>query len=200
MLTLYDTPLSLNCYKVRLMLALLGISYRRVPVDLRANELKAPEFLELNPFGQVPVAALGDFRLRDSHAILVWLARRFADENWMPRDPDQEAVVNTWLSAAAFELRLGPYDARLAEHFPALCVNAGAVEENSAKALRLYEDRLRDREWIALEHPTVADVAAFPALAHAGDGGISLERHESIRRWMDRFRQLDGFVDLLQPG
>lgn len=197
MITLYDTPLSLNCYKVRLLLSLLKVEYNREPIDLRKGEHKTPEFLALNPFGQVPVLREGDFALRDSQAILVWIARKYGDASWMPLDPDQEGVVNTWLSAAAFELRLGPYDARLAKRFPRFCVNANAVKENSERALRLYEDRLRDRKWIALDRVTVADIAAFPALSQCGDGDISLDEYGAIRAWLDRVRRLDGFVDIV---
>jgi glutathione S-transferase len=197
MITLYNMPLALNCYKVRLLLSMLRVDYRRQSIDLLKDEHKAPEFLALNPFGQLPVLTQDTLVLRDSHAILVWIARKFGGTSWMPADPDDEAIVNGWLSAAAYEIRLGPYDARLAKLFPWLCVNAAAVKENTARALRLYEDRLRDRQWIALDHPTVADIAAFPALAQCGDGDVSLEDYPAIRAWLARVRDLPGFVSIL---
>jgi len=196
MLTLYDSPRSLNCYKVRLLLALLGVAHRRVLVDLRKGEHRAPTFLALNPFGQVPVLVADGLVLRDSQAILVWLARTHGNERWMPRAADDEAVVNAWLAAAAFELRLGPYDARLKKIAPSLCVNAGAVVEYSARALALYEAHLRGRDWVALPHPTIADVAAFPALAHAPEGDIDLAPWPAIGAWQDRVRGLPGWVAL----
>jgi glutathione S-transferase len=204
MLTLHDSPRSLNCYKVRLLLALLGVAHRRVFVDLRKGDHRTPAFLALNPFGQVPVLVADGLVLRDSQAMLVWLARTHGaaaasaggEDRWMPRAPDDEAVVNAWLAAAAFELRLGPYDARLKKIAPALCVNAAAVVENSARALALYEGRLRDHEWVALAHPTVADVAAFPALAHAGEGDIDLAPYPAVLAWLDRMRRLPGWVAL----
>lgn len=197
MLTLYDLPLSLNCYKVRLMLSLLGVPYRRRTVDLMSGEQKDPAFLALNPFGEVPVLTDGALVLRDSHAIAIWVARKFGAEAWIPRDPDDEAIVNAWLAAAAFELRLGPYDARLAKLFPALCVNPATVRQRSGSALALYEARLRDRDWIALDRPTVADIAAFPAISQSGDGDISLDDYPAIRVWLDRVRGLPGFCALL---
>ena len=197
MITLYDMPLALNCYKVRLLCALLNVDYQREPIDLLKDEHKTREFLELNPFGQLPVLKSGNLVLRDSHAILVWIARRHGDDRWVPSDADDEAIVNGWLSAAAFEIRLGPYDARLKKLFPWLCVNEAAVMENTDRALRLYEDRLGDREWIALDHPTVADVAPYPALAQAGDGDVSLEAYPAIRAWMARMEALPGFVGIL---
>ena len=162
MITLYDMPLALNCYKVRLLLSLLGVEYRREPIDLLEGEHKTPEFLAINPFGQLPVLREGEIVLRDSQAILVWIARKYGNDSWMPSDPDEEALV---LSAAAYEIRLGPYDARLAKLFPWLCVNADTVRERSDVALGLFNDRLAGRDWIALDHPTVADVAAFPAIS-----------------------------------
>ena len=197
MITLYDMPLALNCYKVRLLLGLLGVDYRREPIDLLENEHKTPEFLALNPFGQLPVMTEGSLVLRDSQTILVWIARRHGDESWMPSDPDDEAIVNGWLSAAAYEIRLGPYDARLAKLFPWLCVNAETVNQRSDIALGLYNDRLSDREWIALDRPTVADVAAFPAISQCGDGEISLEGYDAVQAWLGRMRALPGFVDIL---
>jgi glutathione S-transferase len=196
MLTLYNMPLALNCYKVRLLLSLLGVEYTRHPIDLLKDEHKSPEFLALNPFGQLPVLTDGKVVLRDSQAIMVWLARKYGGETWMPREPDDEAVVNAWLSAAAFEIRLGPYDARLAKLFPWLCINANAVGENTARALGLYEGRLADRAWIALDHPTIADIAAYPAISQSGDGDVSLEPYPAIRAWMGRIQTLPGFVGI----
>ena len=197
MITLYDMPLALNCYKVRLLLSLLGVEYRREPIDLLEGEHKTPEFLAVNPFGQLPVLREGEIVLRDSQAILVWIARKYGNDSWMPSDPDQEALVNAWLSAAAYEIRLGPYDARLAKLFPWLCVNADTVRERSDVALGLFNDRLAGRDWIALDHPTVADVAAFPAISQCGDGDISLDGYDAIETWMARFRALPGFGDIL---
>jgi glutathione S-transferase len=197
MLTLHDLPLSLNCYKVRLILGILGVPYRRQPVDLMVGEQKQPAFLALNPFGEVPVLTDGKLVLRDSQAIVVWVARKHGGEAWMPRDPDDEAIVNAWLAAAAYELRLGPYDARLAKLFPVLCVNPATVQQRSASALGLYEARLRERDWIALDRPTVADIAAFPAISQSSDGDISLEGYPAIRAWLDRVRALPGFCNLL---
>lgn len=198
MLKLYDSRLSLNCYRVRLMLALLQQPCQRVAVDLRRGEHKAPDMLARNPFGQVPALDIGDGTvLRDSSAILVWLARTHGGEAWMPSHPTDEAVVNGWLHAAAFELRLGPYEARLRKLFPSLCVAGDAVGPNTARALALFEAHLAGHHWLALGRPTVADLAAFPSLAHCSDGDVSLAAHPAIQAWLQRVRALPGFVELL---
>ena len=197
MITLYDSRLSLNCYKVRLLLALLGAPYTRHPVDIRKGEHRAPELLARNPFGQIPVLDTGALALRDSQAILVWLARRHGNEQWMPTQPEDEALVNAWLAASAYELRLGPYEARLRKRAPFLCVTGDTQANNTERALQLFEERLRGRQWLALGHPTVADIAAFPSLAHAGDGDVDLGGCPGILAWLDRVRGLPGFVGLL---
>ena len=196
MITLYDMPLALNCYKVRLLCSLLGVEYVKEPIDLLKDEHQTTEFLALNPFGQLPVLKVDDLLIRDSHAILIWIARKFGGEDWMPTDIEQEAIVNSWLSAAAYEIRLGPYDARLKKLFPWLCVNADEVTKNTERALRLYEGRLEGRTWIALERPTVADIAPYPALAQCGDGDVSLDDYPAIQQWMKRVQQLPGFVNI----
>lgn len=196
MLTLYDTAGSLNCYKVRLLLSLLGLQYQRVAVDLRKGEQKSAEMLARNPFGQVPVLITGTMAIRDSHAILVWLARHHGAPDWLPPDPDQEAMINGWLSAAAFELRLGPYEARLKTRVPAYCVAPESVDKNTERALDLFEHRLVDRTWLALDRVTIADIAAYPALAHCHEGGVDLSPYRSIRSWLDRIRALPKYIDI----
>jgi glutathione S-transferase len=197
MLILYDTAGSLNCYKVRLFLALLKLDYQRVPVDLRKGEHKTEQMLLRNPFGQVPVLATETRMLRDSNSILVWLARRYGRPDWLPSEPDDEAVINAWLSAVAFELRLGPYEARLKRRVPAYCVAPEHVEKHTERALGLFEQQLTGRKWLALDRVTIADVAAFPAIAHCHEGGVDLSPYPSIRGWLDRVRALDGYVALL---
>ena len=67
---LYDREQSGNCHKVRLLLSMLGLEYERVPVDLGSGEHRKPEFLRLNPRGQVPTLTDGDVTVWDSQAIL----------------------------------------------------------------------------------------------------------------------------------
>ena len=81
---LYDFELSGNCYKVRLLMSLLGLEHELVPVNLLAGEHKSPKFLQLNLLGEVPVLTDGDLVLADSQAILVYLAKKYGNEAWLP--------------------------------------------------------------------------------------------------------------------
>jgi glutathione S-transferase len=97
-----------NCYKVRLLLSLLGRQYRVVPVDLMAGEQKTAAFLQLNPFGQAPVLTDGDDAIRDSQAILIYLAEQYGRSDWWPKDAKSRGEISAWLSTAAKEMALGP--------------------------------------------------------------------------------------------
>lgn len=87
MIRLYEFALSGNCHKVRLMLSLLGLPYESVLVSGANREHKSAAFLAMNPLGQVPVLTDGDLVVRDSQAILVYLASRYGGPTWWPQDP-----------------------------------------------------------------------------------------------------------------
>ena len=114
---LYDLELSGNCYKVRLFAALAGIELAIVPVDFLAGEHKRPPLIDLNPWGELPILEDGQVVLRDSQAILVYLAARHGDERWLPRDPAGLGEVMQWLSTSANEIQNGPGAARLVDKF-----------------------------------------------------------------------------------
>ena len=103
-LKLYSYPVSGNGYKIRLLLALLGLDYELVNVDLKAGENLTPEFKRLNPRAQIPVLADGDTVIWDSMAILVYLARRYGNGEWLPTDAAAEARGMEWLALSGNEL------------------------------------------------------------------------------------------------
>src|SRR5512143_2542859 len=113
-LRLYDLDLSGNCYKVRLLLSMLGLDYQKIPIDTRTGESQTAEFKRLNPRGQIPVLADGEVVIWDSMAILVYLARRYGNEQWLPSDALGEARVMQWLAVSENELLYGLARARAA--------------------------------------------------------------------------------------
>src|SRR3569832_880793 len=117
MITLHRMALSGHCHRVELFLSLLGVPYRLVDVDLAKGEHKKPEFLAMNPFGQVPVLQDGDVTLGDSNAILVYLEAKYAPGQWLPRDPVGAARVQRWFSVAAGPVAFGPAAARVVQLF-----------------------------------------------------------------------------------
>ncbi len=107
-----------HAHRALVFAKLAGIAHEEVPVDLAGGEHKSPEFLAMNPNGQVPVLQDGDVTVSDSNAILVYLARTYAPD-WMPSTPIDEANVQRWLTLAAGEVAFGSCAARLITVFGA---------------------------------------------------------------------------------
>lgn len=194
---LYDLTLSGNCYKVRLFAALAGIPVDIVPVDFLAGEHKRPPLITLNPWGEIPILVDGEVVLRDSQAILVYLARRYAGDAWLPADPAAMAEVVQWLSTAANEVQNGPAAARLVDKF-GYAIDKADTLRRAARILPLIDARLAEHDWLALDRPTIADCAVLPYVALAPEGGVSLSDFPHIRAWIERVKALPGFVPM--PG
>ncbi|MFW1678005.1 glutathione S-transferase family protein [Pontibacter sp. JAM-7] len=193
----YDLELSGNCYKVRLFAALSGIPLDIIPVDFLAGEHKQSAMLALNPWGEIPILEDGEVVLRDSQAILVYLARRCAKESWLPLEPAAMAEVMQWISTAANEVQHGPNAARLVDKF-GYQLDKATTLHTSERILGLLEQHLCEHQWLALERPTLADCAVMPYVALAPEGGVSLEPYVAVRAWIERIKQLPGFVAM--PG
>lgn len=192
---LHRFDLSGHAHRVQLMLSLLGLPAEIVDVDLLRGAHKAPAFLALNPFGQVPVLEDGETVLADSNAILVYLAlTRDPARRWLPADPLGQAQVQRWLSLAAGPLAFGPAAARVGvlfgrPHDPRTLEMAQAL-------FGQMEQRLAQAEWLAADHPTLADVAMYTYTAHAPEGGIDLAPWPKLQAWLARVEALPGFVGM----
>lgn len=203
MIRLYDYVLSGSCYKVRLFLSMIGREYEAVPVDYYpGGEHKTPEFLEINPLGQIPVLIDGDVVLRDAQAILVYLAGKYdTGRTWYPEDAETQGAIAMWLSFAGGEI-MNSSAARLHDML-FYDFDIDKVRAAAHAAFRVLDDHLTDREidgadWIVGDKPTIADVACFPYVALGGDGGISLDDYHAIRRWIAKIKKIPGFE--VMPG
>lgn len=192
---LYDLELSGNCYKVRLFCALAGITISLQPVDFMGGEHKSARFLAMNPLGELPILQDGDIVLRDSQAILVYLASKYGGEAWLPKDPAHLAKVIAWLSTAANNIQHGPADARLIDLFGYPLDKAAALAQ-SQFILPVFEAHLAERNWLELDRPTIADIANFPYIALAHQGGISLDSYPHLQRWIARIKALPHFIGM----
>ncbi len=191
----YRYPLSGHCHRVELLLSLLGLPVALVDVDLLKGANKTPEFLALNPFGQVPVLDDGGTVVADSNAILVYLALRYGGERWLPTEPAGAAAVQRWLSVAAGPIAFGPAAARLVTVFGAP-PDAGEAQKRAHALLQILEAELGRRTFLVGDAPTIADVAAYAYLAHAPEGNVSLGAYANVRAWLGRIEALPGFVPM----
>ncbi|AIM22579.1 MULTISPECIES: glutathione S-transferase family protein [Serratia] len=190
-ITLYGTPLSGHVHRVALLLRMLALPYAWV--EASADVRQSAAFRRLNPFGQIPVLQDGDLTLADSNAILVYLVKRYAPgSHWLPEQPAAAARVQTWLSKAAGEVRYGPAACRLIAQF-AVPEDYQAARAVSDRFLPQMEQHLSERDYLATEHPTIADLACHSYVAVAAEGGISLSPYPAIRRWAARIAVLPGY-------
>ena len=205
MIRLYDHALSDDCYKVRLLLSLLGLEWETRRIDFHpGREHESEWFLRINPLGRIPVIEDGDCTLRDAQAILVYLAAKYDESGrWSPGgDARTCAEVATWLAFAG-ELAPTASAARLHEGFghdlDADRARAGAHRLFRALDEHLWFAEQEGRDWLCgPEHPTIADIACFPGVMLSEEGGISRMPYPAIRRWTDRVKRIPGFVPM--PG
>ncbi len=198
-MTLYDYELDENCYKVRLLLAALGVDHVKVAVDMYpGGEEKQPTLLALNPTGSLPILVDDELVLHGAEAILLYLARRYdTGEKWIPADPASFGEMAMWLQFAAVDFYCA-VAARRASLFA-----APAADADPRHCLRIMDDHMTVREydglaWFTGGGPTLADVALFPSVALSRDYGVEHEAYPALRRWMRRVRRLPGFCTM--PG
>jgi glutathione S-transferase len=194
---LYYHPLSGHSHRARLVLSLLGQPVELIEVDLKSGAHKKPEFIKLNPFGQVPVLDDNGTVVPDSNAIMVYLATKLGRADWLPEDPLGAAAVQRWLSVAAGDVAFGPAAARLITVFGAKF----SQEEVTARAhmlLARLEAHLTGNDWLAGERPTIADVAIYSYVSKAPEGNVGLSDYPNVNAFLGRIEALPGFVPFVE--
>lgn len=187
MLTVHGDIRSGNCLKVKWMLDLLGRDYQWVEVDIMSGGSRTPEFLLLNPFGQVPLLALEDGRaLAQSNAILLHLGEGTA---WIPSDAWERAKMLEWLFWEQYSHE--PYVAvarfqRVYAGKTADQVEPRLIERGHA-ALARMEAALAGTDWLAGgQGATLADLALVAYTRVADEGGFEMAAYPNIRGWIGR--------------
>lgn len=180
-----------------MLLSMLGIPYESIAVNLGAREHLAPDFLALSPFGEVPALVDENVSVRDSNAILVYLACKYGGETWWPQDPVLQSKIASWLSTAANEIALGPNSLRL-HHKWGRQIDKARAEEASAKVLQILAAHLSQSQWLVGEKFSIADLAIYPYVALSPEGRVNLEQYQPILRWIGDIRRLPGYVGM--PG
>lgn len=193
---LYRHPLSGHSHRVELLLSVLKLDAEIIDVDLMAGAHKTPEFLAKNPLGQVPVLEDGDVTVFDSNAILVYLASKYDKSGqWYPSEAQASASVQRYLSVAAGPVAFGPATARLVTVFGAGLDQERAIDVAHSILMPL-NNALSQRDWLAGAQASIADLANYAYIAHAPEGGVSLDEYPHVRAWLARIEQLPGFVSM----
>ncbi len=199
MYTLYSMQRSGNSYKVRLALARLGIPYRRVEIDILQGESRTPEFIAMNPSGQVPLLEVAPGRhLAESNAILWYVA---GGTTLAPEGRIERAEAMQWMFFEQYSL-----EPNIGAAYFWLCLVKGgrdlqghAIEgwmENGYRALGVMEMHLAKHDYFVDKRFTIADIAlyAYTHLAHQCD--FDLGRYPAVRAWLDRVGSEAGYVPM----
>jgi glutathione S-transferase len=193
---LYDSPVSGNCYKVRLLFAHLGKAYERQTVDVVDRSGRTELLGGLNPAQRVPTLMLDDGRpLAESGAILWFFGE---GTRFVPTDPYERAQVLQWMffeqydhepaiAVARFWLA---YSGRPQEFEPRRAERTAA----GYRALDAMERRLAGREWLVGDQMTLADIALYAYTHVAGEGGFEVERYPGIQQWLAGVASQPGHV------
>jgi len=196
---LYDSPISGNCYKVRLLFAHLGVEYERREVDVVDRSDRREHLAALNPSRGVPTLVLDDGRpLGESHAIL-WL---FGEgTRLVPADAYERALVLQWLAFEQHELEPSLGTARF-------CIShSGWPRERyeprlkewwsrAGRALAALDAALDGRTWLVGETPTLADLSLYAYTHTAGEAEVELEPYANVRRWLSAVATMPGHVPM----
>ena len=190
---LYDYDASANCYKVRLLLALLGTPYERLPIDIFAGDTLTAEYRTVNPLRETPVLELDSGEtIAQSNAILWYLAE---ETPFLPDSRLERALVAQWLSFEQERVMGGIGAARfriVTERDPALATARFATGEG---ALEVLDEHLTGRSFLVGEHCSIADISVFAYTHVAPDAGYELDRYPTVGAWLARVRAQPGFVD-----
>ncbi len=197
---LYNSRVSGNCYKVRLLLAHLGLDYEIHELDV-VDRSNRPEVLgDLNPALRIPTIVLDDDRpLAESNAILTYFAE---GTHFLPEDRYERAQVLQWLFFEQYSHE--PYLA-VVRFWVAYARTPPPPEEIEArradgyKTLDALEHHLAPRRFLVAERFTIADIALYAYTHVADEGGFDLSPYPAIRRWLERVAAEDGHVPIGQP-
>ena len=194
---LYDSPVSGNCYKVRLLLAQLGLPFDRRPVDVVDRSNRAELLADLNPGLRIPTIVLDDGRpLAESNAILCYFAE---GTPLLPPGRYERAQVLQWLFFEQYSHE--PYIAVLRFWLHYACRPPAEQDLESRRAggraaLDAMERHLADRDFLVAERYTIADIALY-AYTHVSDeAGLPLDGHPAIRGWLARVAEQPGHITI----
>lgn len=194
----YVGAVSGNSYKVKILLALLKAPCEVEVIDIgpQVRAHKQPEFLQLNPRGEVPVLVDGDVVLWDSAACLTYIARKHGGAQWLPNEPAALAQVVGWLALSASEIQFGlQYGRRGVRQGRWTAGTQEQCQTIAAIALNALEVRLKNHDWLVGATPTIADIACFPYVETAEEGNVALQPYPGVRAWMARCKALPGWPE-----
>lgn len=198
MYKLYEYPGSGNCYKIRLLLNLLGVPFEAVTVDIMAGESRSEAFRAMNPAGKVPVLELapGDY-LPESNAALWYLAE---GTRYLPEDRRPRAEVLRWMFFEQYShepnIAVARFWVRYLGNPPELARRLARRREAGRQALALMDAHLESRQFLVGDGCTIADLALYAYTHVAPEGGFDLGTWPAVVAWLRRVAAQPGYVPM----
>jgi glutathione S-transferase len=192
---LWLTTVSGNSYKIRTLCSILKVACEMIYIDATKFEHKQAPIIDMNPRGQVPVMEIEGKIFWDSTAHLTYIARKWGGEQWLPVEPLAMAEVMQWMALAQNEIYFGLQWARGVFVYGKKG-DLADYQLQGRKALGMLERQLKDHDWLALDRPTIADIACYPYTKRAPEGEVSLEPYPAVRAWLARCEAIPGWVKL----
>ena len=194
---LYNVAYSGNSYKIRLLLAQLGIRCDIIEVDILKGESRTPEFLKINPNGRTPVLDDNGFVLAESNAILSYLAN---GTKFLPDDRKKLGLVFQWMFFEQYSHEPFIATSRFwLQHKPDSPEKTAALasrRDGGWAALRIMEDHLSKNDFLVGDY-SIADIALFAYTHVSHEGGFPLDDFPKIRAWIERVKVQPRFVSML---
>jgi len=197
---LYINVLSPNVRRARLTAAVLGLELEEKVLDFTKGEHKNPEYLALNPNGQVPTLVDGDFVLTESRAIMQYLASKKPESNLVPSDGQGRADVTRWQfwDSSHFSPQVGTvvFQKVLKKMFGMGEPDAAKVDEAMANFQRfaaVLDKRLDGKQYIVGNALTIADLTLASTLMYAKQAEMSLAEFPNVEAWFTRISAMDAW-------
>jgi glutathione S-transferase len=186
MLTIYGDSISGNCLKAKFVCDRLGIAYRWVETSVLKGETRTPEFLKMNPAGQVPTIKLDDGRaLAQSNAIMLYLA---GDSDLIPADAYDRALMFQWLFWEQYSHETVIAVRRFHKTYlkkPDAEIDPALLPKGE-RVLAVMNDHLAARRYFVNDKLSLADIALVAYTRWADEGGFDLARTPHVRSWVRR--------------
>ena len=197
MLRLYDSPISGNAYKVRLLLALLGIQYERIELEFDSTGTRSEGFLAKNPNGKIPLLELDDGTfLAESNAIQYYLAE---GTPYLPDDRLGRAQILQWMFFEQYSHEPHIAVVRHWLHMGLASERAAEIEEKQERGrqtLSLMDRHLATRDWFVGDTFTIADIALYAYTHVADEGGFDLSIYPAVGAWLGRVRSVERYIEI----
>ncbi len=197
MYRLFNYQSSGNCYKIRLLMAQLGIGFESVPIDILNKESRTTEFLAINPNGRVPVLQIDDKYLPESNAALWYLAE---NTDFIPTDRFERAQTLQWMFFEQYSHE--PYIATVRYWISILKDKNGHLDKIKERmplgyaALDVMEKHLSENDYFVGNRYTIADIALYAYTHVAEEGEFDLSSYKNINRWFVDVQAQKGYVTI----